>query len=599
MDQIIEICHESESYPQNLSDNEHLEYVLSSYFQKLNDHRSRLFSNEQDSQVICRDLDYAGRAFWNTTIRTVKSLNSHLGLEPRANTLDPRCRFIFVHAPQSRAKLKISKDMLTRLLSYLQVMPEFVDLLLPLGERSIAQDFFSNCFYQQTRLDKNAHGLRVPERAWSGQDFQICYSLKSVERSEGQFEWPWSIRHCATQHVFDVRNVRSSWVIVKGNRVLQDRIASATSRRAPPEFSSYGTVGTALSAAFSTHLIMIDCSAENWRWYINFLEDKFQEMSEGAISTDADIPMSPKEIEDVFALVPRTNTQNIKQTRRSRVFSFRSAAEKTNTTPPVAEVVPLQQFQMTKSGKKQPLPPGISTASSEVPTSPVVQHDIYGQRRFRFRDLQDIQDSEESANETILVLKLNTSICKQIADFYRSLFENEELPRTVLDECQESMRRFERRVKGVMSHMESQILRVEGLLRLIADRKTLLYGLLEFQNTRSNKLLASESHKSTRNMERVTQEMSLIARETKTETVSMKIITLVTLFFLPGTFVATLMSTDIIRWDSGTKKYKPGALHVYLLICLPFMAATFIFWGAYQWLERRKERQAKAESNPA
>ncbi|KAL8837662.1 MAG: hypothetical protein Q9176_005579 [Flavoplaca citrina] len=102
-------------------------------------------------------------------------------------------------------------------------------------------------------------------------------------------------------------------------------------------------------------------------------------------------------------------------------------------------------------------------------------------------------------------------------------------------------------------------------------------------------------------MERVTQEMSLIARETKTETVSMKIITLVTLFFLPGTFVATLMSTDIIRWDTGTKDYQPGALRVYLAICLPFMATTFIFWGAYQWLERRKERQRKekAEAQPA
>ena len=39
-------------------------------------------------------------------------------------------------------------------------------------------------------------------------------------------------------------------------------------------------------------------------------------------------------------------------------------------------------------------------------------------------------------------------------------------------------------------------------------------------------------------MEKVTDEMSKIARKTKTETVSMKIITLVTLFFLPGTFIA-------------------------------------------------------------
>lgn len=43
-------------------------------------------------------------------------------------------------------------------------------------------------------------------------------------------------------------------------------------------------------------------------------------------------------------------------------------------------------------------------------------------------------------------------------------------------------------------------------------------------------------------MEIMTNDMSEIARKTKTETVSMKIITLVTLFFLPGTFIAVSCS---------------------------------------------------------
>ena len=43
-------------------------------------------------------------------------------------------------------------------------------------------------------------------------------------------------------------------------------------------------------------------------------------------------------------------------------------------------------------------------------------------------------------------------------------------------------------------------------------------------------------------MEIITNNMSEIARKTKTETVSMKIITLVTLFFLPGTFIAVSFS---------------------------------------------------------
>ncbi|KAL8909098.1 MAG: hypothetical protein Q9207_000432 [Kuettlingeria erythrocarpa] len=323
-------------------------------------------------------------------------------------------------------------------------MPEFVDLILPLGERIMAQDFFSNGFYQHTRLSDDARGLVVPERAWSGRDFQICYSLKSVERSEVQTDWPWSVRHCATHHAFDIENVRSTWIVVKGNPILKERITSATSARAPPEFSSYDNIENAFAAALSTHMIIVDWSAENWRWYINFLEDKFREITEGAISTDADIPLSPKETEDVFALGPRTNTQNTNQTRKSRPFPFLSAGHKTDTTTTVAEALPPQQFQ---------------------------QKD-----------------------------------------------------------------------------------------------------------------------------EKVTHEMSRIARKTKTETVSMKIITLVTLFFLPGTFIATVISTDIIKWNNGKQKYQPGAMHVYLAVCLPFMAATFIFWAAFQWHERRKEHRQREKA---
>lgn len=50
------------------------------------------------------------------------------------------------------------------------------------------------------------------------------------------------------------------------------------------------------------------------------------------------------------------------------------------------------------------------------------------------------------------------------------------------------------------------------------------------------------------------------------------------------------MSTDIIHWDNGEKNYQAGALHVYLAVCVPVMAATFIVWGGFQWHERRNER---------
>lgn len=54
----------------------------------------------------------------------------------------------------------------------------------------------------------------------------------------------------------------------------------------------------------------------------------------------------------------------------------------------------------------------------------------------------------------------------------------------------------------------------------------------------ANKLLVEQANVSARHMEDLTQDMHEVAIKTKQETVSMRIITLVTLFFLPGTFIS-------------------------------------------------------------
>lgn len=50
------------------------------------------------------------------------------------------------------------------------------------------------------------------------------------------------------------------------------------------------------------------------------------------------------------------------------------------------------------------------------------------------------------------------------------------------------------------------------------------------------------------------------------------------------------MSTDIVHWDKDQRTFQAGALQVYLAVCVPFMAATFVVWAVLQWRERRKER---------
>ncbi|KAL9632727.1 MAG: hypothetical protein Q9164_005135 [Protoblastenia rupestris] len=106
-------------------------------------------------------------------------------------------------------------------------------------------------------------------------------------------------------------------------------------------------------------------------------------------------------------------------------------------------------------------------------------------------------------------------------------------------------------------------------------------------------------------MERMTRDMNEIARKTQTETVSMKIITLVTLFFLPGTFISvgrifslTLMSTDVFQTNNDSREGPdPYAgltpLQLYLASSLPLTTVTLLFWAAFHLYERQKEKEKK------
>lgn len=130
---------------------------------------------------------------------------------------------------------------------------------------------------------------------------------------------------------------------------------------------------------------------------------------------------------------------------------------------------------------------------------------------------------------------------------------------------------------------------------------------------RTSVVFAKKAHISAKNMETLTNSMHEIAQKTKQETVSMRIITLVTLFFLPGTFIGvsyslalfsaspdtclqTLMSTDIIKFEAGVQKFQWRGLRLYLLICLPLMLVTFLAWWVVSRLvEREKKKSASSE----
>jgi hypothetical protein len=71
-----------------------------------------------------------------------------------------------------------------------------------------------------------------------------------------------------------------------------------------------------------------------------------------------------------------------------------------------------------------------------------------------------------------------------------------------------------------------------------------MFGIMEYRNKEANKAFTIKAHQSAIKMENLTEHMRQIAEKTEQETVFMRIITIVTLFFLPGTFVSVCTSVQ-------------------------------------------------------
>ena len=298
-------------------------------------------------------------------------------------------------------------------------MPEFLDFLSPFGMGQYPQDVQFEGFRQSTRLTDANRGLSLPELGWSGRDIRLCYNLKSVERSEANPDWPWSIRHCSAYHSFDTENGLANWIVIKGNQLMKNRIKSATDTNGLPETSSFQSTDRAFASSLATHLIFCDWSAESWRGYINFLEEALR--------------IASGDIQTLVTLPPFTP-----------VVAEETVSEKRGKFWPTSRLVPAQHSE--KNSKHE----------------------------YSFSDLQNLQSIEEKADEAILVLHTNINVLTELKQHYSLLTDSEEWPEELRSSCKADIARFDRRVTKVENDLGMQKLRAETLVRLLANRKSLV-----------------------------------------------------------------------------------------------------------------------------
>ncbi|KAH7128546.1 hypothetical protein B0J11DRAFT_578738 [Dendryphion nanum] len=202
----------------------------------------------------------------------------------------------------------------------------------------------------------------------------------------------------------------------------------------------------------------------------------------------------------------------------------------------------------------------------------------YAHRQYKPFHIQDMQYWQDKTNEAVMVLESNIEVIGALQRFYANLRESDGFPDALKSGCKDDIATFTAHLNEITNDFAMQASRAKLLANIINDRKELVLQHLQGQ-------AADRTERLNRNLER--------------EAIVMRIITIVTLLYLPATFVSTFFSTDVIKYQnqgesdsrsrSGT--FSSIALTRWLQVTLPLTALTlFGAWSTYKFAESARLR---------
>lgn len=359
-------------------------------------------------------------------------------------------------------------------------MPTFLDLLFTCGRQERHQDFHYTAFRHENYLyrDPNTADVSGLERfGRSGQRIQQCYSLHSAEPSRSIPDWGWSIRQTVVYHSFDVQTGKAAWIFIKGNNSIERRIMDATksTRSVDMAARSHQTLTGSFGASLTVHNLIIEWCGENWRWYINEMEERLRNMAKFAVLADVDQLAGP----DMISTPSRPGTLLIPRSARTTI-------SKASPTSPSRLRGSFARFSTTSKTENSPTI-GESGIPHPIHTENIVEepqeidiggnntnHKINLDHMFSFEKLQDLHQIGEYMQEALMVLKQNRNTIKEIREHYATLMGSREFPFGTKDDCQLSISRFNQRALSIEKDLEVQQSRLETLCVLLEDRSSLV-----------------------------------------------------------------------------------------------------------------------------
>ncbi|QDS71141.1 hypothetical protein FKW77_009924 [Venturia effusa] len=500
--------------------------------------------------IAYHEAEYPLQSPWiKSRLDNYAEIREHFQIDHADQTEEPLCRLIFIWGRSSRDVLFTSSKMFLLTLTYLQALPAYLDHLFPFGNQQYPRDPYFSGFRCEDRFSDAVRGPTISELGRSGCDIRMCYTLKSAERTNKSSPATWSIRQTSIYHSFDVKTGRSTWIVVKGDDLIKQRLQQVT------------------NSIENNRNALCDWAGQNWRWYLNHLEERVQMETRHAASVligDADA-------------------------EQPKIRLLRSDTGVRDCSP--------QGLRDVSATRNSPPPPYPLRSPPQLP-GPRPHEKPKDNLGFGIKQVQMVQCVQDKAGEALLVIESNANVIAELREYYSSVVASQGWPNELRHDCAGDLARFDKSAETAEKDLRRQFRRAETLRSFLEDRKALLNGILESNQQNQAQQSANKMQNMTEGMQILTEEMHALAFKTQREAVSMKIITLVTLFFLPATFIASLMNTTIVQWKSDEQTGETSqvfqwlALKFFLYTVLPLTASTFCAWFVVQ---KRFDRKARLQ----
>jgi hypothetical protein len=353
----------------------------------------------------------------------------------------------FVWGRSSRDVLFTSSKMFLLTLTYLQVLPVYLDHLFPFGNQQYPRDPYFSGFRSEDRFLGAVRGPEIPSLGRSGRDIRMCYTLKSAERTNKSSPATWSIRQTSIYHSFDIETGRSMWIVVKGDNLIKQRLQQVTNSIENNKNVRDGSVGRLFASSFVVHQALCDWAGQNWRWYLNDLEEQVQMETRHAASvlvSDADVERSKGRFLRRETGISNVSPQEIRNTpaNNSRVSYL----------PPSA------------------YPPG---SSPQLP-GPMPHEKPKDSLGFGLKQVQMVQCVQDKAGEALLVIESNANVIAELREYYQSIMTAEGWPDVLRDKCAGDVARFDKSAGTAEKDLRQQYRRAKSLRSFLEDRKAIV-----------------------------------------------------------------------------------------------------------------------------